>query len=86
MLGMRPEHLHIGPPDGSLGIPATVRVVESLGHERLVLCRVAGADGDIVVRTSGECAPPRSGEGIRLKCAPTDLHLFDPISTARIDP
>ncbi len=86
VLGVRPEHLHVGPPDGDLGIPATVRVVESLGHERLILCRVAGADGDIVVRASAGCSPPHSGDGIRLQCAATDLHLFDPISTARIDP
>lgn len=86
MLGIRPEHLHIGPPDGDVGIPATVRVVESLGYERLVLCRVAGAEGDIVIRTSGECDPPRSGESIRLQCAAADLHLFDPTSTLRIDP
>src|SRR3546814_1876690 len=48
VIGMRPEDLRIASPEAT-GIPATVRVVESLGHEVLVLCRVEGVDGDVVV-------------------------------------
>jgi multiple sugar transport system ATP-binding protein len=86
VLGVRPEHLHLGSGDDPTGIPATVRVVESLGHEQLVLCRVDGADGDIVVRTSVAAVPPTTGDHVRLHSAASDVHLFDPVSTTRIDP
>ncbi|MGQ0433063.1 MAG: ABC transporter ATP-binding protein [Microthrixaceae bacterium] len=86
VLGVRPEHLHLRPPGDSEGIPASVRVVESLGHERLVLCRVDGADGDVVVRTTAEGSPALAGDRVRLLCTAADVHLFDPISTGRLDP
>jgi hypothetical protein len=61
-------------------------VVESLGHERLVLCRVAGVEGDVVVRTDAADPRPDADEAVRLRCQATDVHLFDPTSTTRIDP
>ena len=86
VLGVRPEHLHLGPPDGTGGVPARVRVVESLGHERLILCRVEGVEGDVVVRTDAADPRPGAGDRVRLRCPATVVHIFDPISTARIDP
>jgi ABC-type sugar transport system ATPase subunit len=85
VLGVRPEHLHLSAPDGPEGVPARVRVVESLGHERLVLCRVAGVEGDVVVQTDAADPRPDPDEQVRLRCQAADVHLFDPTSTARID-
>jgi ABC-type sugar transport system ATPase subunit len=85
VVGVRPEHLHLSSPDLDAGVPATVRVVESLGHERLVLCRVEGVDGDVVVRTDADDPRPDAGERVRLGCDAAQVHLFDPVSTRRID-
>ena len=59
MLGVRPEHLEIGSGDDGRGgpLPATVAVVESLGHERHVICRLD--DGQmVIVRIQSEEAVP----------------------------
>jgi ABC-type sugar transport system ATPase subunit len=85
VVGVRPEHLHLAPFEGPDGVPARVRVVESLGHERLVLCRVDGVDGDIVVRTDAADPRPDADDKVRLRCQATDVHVFDPVSTQRID-
>jgi ABC-type sugar transport system ATPase subunit len=86
VLGVRPEHLRLAPPDGPEGIPARVRVVESLGHEVLVLCRIEGVEGDLVVRTDADDVRPQADDAVRLHCQAADVHLFDPTTTARIDP
>jgi ABC-type sugar transport system ATPase subunit len=87
MLGVRPEHLRLESGDSDEGgVPARVRVVESLGHERLLLCRVEGVTGDVVVRTDAEGPRPDSGEAVRLHCVAQDVHVFDPDTTARVDP
>ena len=85
VVGVRPEHLHVAAPDSS-GVPATVRVVESLGHEALVLCRVDSAEGDVVVRIDSDAPRPNPGDAVRLTCAAADVHLFDAATTERIDP
>jgi len=91
VIGIRPEHLRVG--DGPIG--SLVRIVESLGHERHVVCELAGTDehpGEIVpgtlviVRQSSEDVAPRVGESIRLGAEPRHLHLFDPDTGERIDP
>jgi len=82
VVGVRPEHLGItaGGP-----IPATVSVVESLGHERHVVCRLA--DGQLViVRQPGDSSVPAAGAPVRLHAELADLHLFDGTSGHRIDP
>ncbi len=85
VLGVRPEHLRLAAPGGADGVPARVRVVESLGHERLVLCRVDGVEGDVVVRTDAAAPRPSPDDGVRLRCEAADVHLFDPATTARVD-
>ena len=56
VIGARSEHLHF---DASGLLPATVAVIESLGHERQVGCRLA--DGTLViVRASMDDDAPRS--------------------------
>src|SRR3546814_14846287 len=77
---MRPEDLRIASPEAT-GIPATVRVVESLGHEVLVLCRVEGVDGDVVVRMPSDSDRPAGGSAVRLVGDAGSVHLFDAAST-----
>ena len=90
-IGIRPEHLHIG--DGP--IDGVVRTVESLGHERHIVCELAGTDprpddlvpGDLViVRQSADDPAPRMGEAIHLGAEARHLHLFHPDGGGRIDP
>jgi multiple sugar transport system ATP-binding protein len=83
--GVRPEHLRLV-DDDQIGIPARVRVVESLGHEQLVLCRVDGAEDDLIARLPGEEVAPASGERIRLGTEPRHVHVFDRETADRIEP
>jgi ABC-type sugar transport system ATPase subunit len=81
VLGVRPEHLRMG-ADGL--IPATVRVVEALGHERHIIFRLD--DGQmIIVRQPSDEAPPKEGETLHLTADPDHLHLFDAETGDRID-
>jgi multiple sugar transport system ATP-binding protein len=89
VIGVRPEHLRLAPPDDAAGvgdgIRARVRVVESLGHERLVLCRADGIDGDVVVRTDATDHRPNADDAVRLRGDGHHVHVFDATSTDRID-
>src|SRR5438309_7182956 len=76
-VGIRPEDLMWRPaagPDCTLSVPATVDVVEPMGHEALVM---AVSAGEMVTSRF----PPRSGvrtqERIELALNPARLHLFD---------
>ncbi len=77
--GVRPEHLHVG--DGTL--PATVRAVEWLGHERHVYCDVDGAP--MIVRDTDEEGGSRPGDEVTLTARPSDVHLFDAVTTERLN-
>lgn len=80
VLGVRPEHLVVDPAGP---VPATVAVVESLGHERHVLCRLE--DGQFVIlRIAADQAPPGEGSMVRLSADPAHLHLFDAETEVRI--
>lgn len=80
VIGVRPEHLVVD-PDGP--VKATVRAVEWLGHERLVLCDLA--DAEIIVRQASSDAPVRAGDVLPLSADPTEVHLFDPATTGRLN-
>jgi multiple sugar transport system ATP-binding protein len=80
-LGVRPEHLVLA-PDGL--VPVTVSVVESLGHERNIACRLD--DGTLVIsRQDIEDPIPAVGDTLRLSAAPEHLHVFDARSGDRVD-
>jgi len=88
-VGIRPEHLRLG--EGP--IAAKVRTVESLGHERHLVCELEGTDrhpedvrpGELViVRQQSEAPAPRLGDQVRLIAQPEHLHLFDPVSGDRL--
>jgi multiple sugar transport system ATP-binding protein len=88
LVGFRPEDVVLTTA-GQGSLRAKVRVVESLGYERHVLCHVEGADdvagrGDVVVRTPAMAAIPADGETVGLGVAPDRLHLFDTATTRRL--
>jgi multiple sugar transport system ATP-binding protein len=80
VLGVRPEHLTIG--DGP--VPATVAVVESLGHERHVVCRLAD-DTLVIARQPSSQAPPTERATVHLGFAPDAVHVFDAVTGRRVD-
>jgi sn-glycerol 3-phosphate transport system ATP-binding protein len=81
VVGVRPERVQIR-TDGPL--PATVVVIESLGYEHLVICRLS--DGSqVVVRITGEQTLPHEGDAVRLGADIEHLHLFDAATGERIE-
>jgi multiple sugar transport system ATP-binding protein len=80
VLGVRPEHLVL---DGAGELPATVTVVESLGHERHIICRLTDSQMVIARVGSGEPAPAE-GARVQLGTQPAHLHLFDAATTERV--
>jgi multiple sugar transport system ATP-binding protein len=81
VVGVRPEHLELS-VDGEL--PAIVVVVESLGHERHVVCRVES--GELVtVRQAARDAAPGEGSAVRIRADVRHLHVFDAATGRRID-
>jgi ABC-type sugar transport system ATPase subunit len=65
-------------------VPATVSVVESLGHERNIACRLD--DGTLVITRQDMDDPrPTVGETLRLTTEPQYLHVFDADSGERVD-
>ena len=80
VIGVRPEDLRFDVQDG---IPAAVSVVESLGHERHVICRLADQQL-VIVRQDAHEAAPREESTTFLVADSHALHLFDPDSGARV--
>jgi len=81
VVGVRPEDLRIA---SSGGVVAHVAVVESLGHECHVACRLAD-DELVIVRQRAQADVPEPEELVHLIAPPETLHLFDPESGLRID-
>jgi multiple sugar transport system ATP-binding protein len=81
VVGIRPEHLKLG-ADGP--VDATVSVVESLGHERHVFCRLT--DGQpVIVRQAAADPAPAEQSGACLTFDDANLHLFDPTTERRVE-
>jgi ABC-type sugar transport system ATPase subunit len=80
LVGVRPEHLEI---TSHGGLQATVRMVEQLGHETLLVCDAAGTR--VVVRRGAEEEVPAIGAEIQLIATEAHRHRFDPLSERRID-
>jgi multiple sugar transport system ATP-binding protein len=73
VVGVRPEHLRLR-ADGL--VPATVTLVESLGHERHLVCRLQ--DGTtVIVRQPASDTPPSEGQAVQLAAEPGTFHVFD---------
>ena len=80
LIGVRPEHLRVS-SNGAL--PVTIRMVEQLGHETLLICDAAGTR--VVVRQDAEAAVPPIGGELTLDAAEAHRHRFDPITLHRLD-
>jgi len=81
VLGVRPEDLILG--EGS-PVRATVSVIESLGHERHVICRLE--DGQlIIVRQAANVPLPVEASEVGLTVDASRLHVFDAVSEQRVD-
>jgi ABC-type sugar transport system ATPase subunit len=81
-VGIRPEQLRLS-ADGT--IEATVGLVESLGHERHLACRLP--DGSLIIVRQGGSEPVTAiGTAVRLALADgAKVHVFDRESGKRID-
>ncbi|MEA3183567.1 MAG: sn-glycerol 3-phosphate transport system ATP-binding protein [Ilumatobacteraceae bacterium] len=80
LVGVRPEHLY---RSTSGGLRMTVRMVEQLGHETLVICDAAGTR--VVVRQDAEAVVPSIGAEITVDAAEAHRHRFDAATERRID-
>jgi multiple sugar transport system ATP-binding protein len=81
VLGVRPEDLTF---DEAGPLHATVSVVEALGHERHVICRLE--DGQmIIVRQAASVEPPAVQREIGITVDPANLHVFDAGTGERVD-
>ena len=85
VVGVRPENLRFADSTtmGQAGIPASVSVVESLGHERHVVCRLTDQQLVIVRQDAHEAAPPVESTTFLVADAGA-LHVFDPTTGSRI--
>jgi len=81
VLGVRPEHVRIT-VDSPLA--AVVSVVESLGHERHVVCRLEHGETVVVRQPAGQHAPGE-GSAVRLAADPDHLHVFDAGTGRRLE-
>jgi multiple sugar transport system ATP-binding protein len=73
-LGVRPEHLTIGPADTG-SIPGKVVLSEHLGGETMIYVDVEGTEST-VVKADG-LANQNAGDAVRIIVAPETVHLFD---------
>jgi multiple sugar transport system ATP-binding protein len=80
VIGVRPEHLRIA-SDGL--VPANVMLVESLGHERHIVCRLSG-DALVIVRQPSSEVAPTEGDSVMLDAKPGTFHVFDASTGARV--
>ena len=74
--GIRPEHITLGD-----GFPATIDLVEPIGHESIVY---ATASGEKLVAIFDPHEAPRMGETVSLAVDPERVHLFDAATDAAI--
>ena len=81
IVGIRSEHLSVG--DGPAALHGVVENVEQLGHERHVVVRVG--DALLVIRQGIGSDPIAAGDAVALVADPSGVHLFDPVSTERIN-
>ncbi|MEO7851599.1 MAG: sn-glycerol-3-phosphate import ATP-binding protein UgpC [Rubrivivax sp.] len=79
VLGLRPEHAELA-DDG--GWSLQVEVVETLGAERLVYCRMGASL--FTVRIDGTIAAPPPGQQLHLVVNPQRLHWFNAQTGKRI--
>ena len=80
VLGLRPEDILPASPGEADAFAATIRVVEPLGAETLLLAEAAGRE--IAIRLTERGALPQAGETRHFRPMPGMLHVFRPDGTA----
>ncbi|MEX0848253.1 MAG: ATP-binding cassette domain-containing protein [Ilumatobacteraceae bacterium] len=80
LVGVRPEHLHL---DENSSVRAHVTLVEHLGHETLVHCRIG--ETPVVLRTPADEAAPSVGADVGLDVPLAHRHRFDAATGRRIE-
>ncbi|HEX9258988.1 MAG TPA: ABC transporter ATP-binding protein [Acidimicrobiales bacterium] len=83
-VGVRPEHLELTEAGDGEGPAATVVLVEELGHERHVTCRLPEG-GNVVARVAGHTSAPTEGSRVLLSAEARHRHRFDAETGLRID-
>ncbi len=83
VVGVRPERLRIAGP-GESGIAVKLRVIEHLGPEQLLVCDVEDGSS-LIARLDPDEVAPAEGSTVTLTSDEDHLHLFDPVTTGRID-
>ncbi len=81
VIGVRPESLRF---IATGGVTATVVVIESLGYERHVVCRLED-DSLVIVRVDARDNAPSIGESVHLAADVNTAHVFDPGTGERVD-
>ncbi|MGH7666542.1 MAG: ABC transporter ATP-binding protein [Candidatus Dormibacteria bacterium] len=82
VVGVRPEHLHVGPPEGAgLSVSARIDVVEFLGNGELI--HAASASRDIVAIVDAD-ARLAVGDSVVMSALSRHVYLFDPKSDASL--
>jgi sn-glycerol 3-phosphate transport system ATP-binding protein len=79
ILGLRPEHAELGDAGGWA---LKVDVVETLGAERLIYCKLGASL--FTLRIDATQAAPRPGTTLHLKVRADRLHWFDSETRARV--
>jgi multiple sugar transport system ATP-binding protein len=81
-VGFRPEHLEVGAVDGpGLGVTVALDVIEFLGNDVLVHGSSEGHDIVAIVDVDNQL---KVGDSVVLSAAPRRLHVFNPVSLARM--
>ena len=84
VLGLRPEHVKLARIDAGVGAgeeAATVRLVEQLGHETLLVLDAAGVEITALLSRQPKAA---AGDRVSLTADPAELHLFSSASGERL--
>ena len=83
MIGFRPEHMSLAGDGNSpvVNIPATIDVVEYLGHESLVHVQTTGTE---MVALSEPHPSMRAGATVEFTSPVENVHLFDPETEERL--
>ncbi|TYO65682.1 ATP-binding cassette domain-containing protein [Bradyrhizobium hipponense] len=82
VLGIRPEHVEVTASDDPFAVPARVEMVEPMGADSLIWCRLA--DGTAFSLRHDADAPLRAGDTLALRFPPETLSLFDDKSGQRL--
>ncbi|HEY2560169.1 MAG TPA: sn-glycerol-3-phosphate import ATP-binding protein UgpC [Caldimonas sp.] len=83
VLGIRPEHVELDDNLSAASWPLRVQALEMLGAERLVY----GLLGETLftARLDATLPHPKVGDVVGLRAAPSQLHWFDAVSSARVE-